>query len=141
MSTMEALATPKQSILGLLRNLKDDTRQLLRQELELARAELSEKLSLFAKNATTLAIGGFVAYAGLIVFLMGLGWLIAWALQQAGLQPILAGFVGLATVGLLVGAAGTIILFKGIKTFSKESLAPQRTIHTIQRLKGAEEQS
>ena len=53
---------------------------------------------------------------------------------------MLAGFVGLAIVGLLVAATGAIFLMKGIKTFSKESLAPERTIHTIQRLKATDEQ-
>src|SRR6185369_17240299 len=98
----------------------------------------SEKAAYFGRNAVALAIGGFVAYAGFIVLLMGLGWLGAWGLQQAGLQPVLAGFVGLAGVGVLVAVIGVIFLMKGIKAFSKESLAPQKTIHTIQRLKSSD---
>jgi ElaB/YqjD/DUF883 family membrane-anchored ribosome-binding protein len=140
-TAMETTATPRQSFVELLRSLKDDTRQLLRQEVELAKAEMSEKLKLFARNAGVLAVGGLVAYGGVIVFLMSLGWLVAWALQRAGLQPVLAGFLGLAIIGVLVAAVGAAVLLKGLKTFSQESLAPQRTIHTIQRLKGAKEQT
>jgi ElaB/YqjD/DUF883 family membrane-anchored ribosome-binding protein len=139
MNTMETAARSRPSILGLIRGLSEDTKKLLRQELELAKAELTEKFSLAARNAVSLAIGGFVAYAGLIVLLMGLGWLVAWALEKAGLQPLLAGFVGLAIVGVVVMGVGGIFLMKGIKTFAKESLAPQRTIHTIQKLKGSAE--
>jgi len=126
--------------MGLVRNLAEDTKKLLRQEIELAKAELSEKLASFGRNTISVAVGGFVAYAGFIVLLMGLGWLVAWALQQAGLQPVLAGFIGLAGVGVLVAAVGAALLMAGVKAFSKESLAPQRTIHTLQRLKKTEPQ-
>jgi len=135
---MEASTATQTSIVGLVRRLTDDTKRLLRQEVELAKAEISEKAAYFGRNAVALAIGGFVAYAGFIVLLMGLGWLGAWGLQQAGLQPVLAGFVGLAGVGVLVAVIGVIFLMKGIKAFSKESLAPQKTIYTIQRLKSSD---
>ncbi|HLH55869.1 MAG TPA: phage holin family protein [Verrucomicrobiae bacterium] len=137
---MEATTTGRQTIMGLIRNLKDDTQALLRHELNLAKTELMEKLAMVGRNSTALAIGGFVAYAGLIVFLMGLGWLVAWAFQKAGVEPVLAGFLGLALIGFVFIAIGGAFVFKGIKAFSSESIAPQRTIHTIQRLKGPEAQ-
>ena len=138
---MEATAPSNTSILGLVRALTDDTKTFFRQEIELAKAEFSEKLAALTRNGVMLAAGGLVAYAGFIIFLMGLGWLIAWALQKAGLEPVLAGFIGLTAVGLLVVATGTAFLLKGLKVLSKESLAPQRTIQTIQKMKGAEAQT
>jgi ElaB/YqjD/DUF883 family membrane-anchored ribosome-binding protein len=135
---MQTLTGPRQSILGLIRNLKEETRRLVRQELQLLKAELAEKFSVMGRNGAMAAAGGLIAYAGLIVFLMGLGWLAAWGLQQAGVQPVLAGFLGLAIVGFLIIGLGVAFLMKGIKSFSSESLAPQRTIHTIQRLKKTE---
>jgi len=138
MNTTEAAVPSQTSILGLVRSLTEDTKKLLRQEVELAKAEISEKLAVVARNAMSVAIGGFIAYAGLIVLLIGLGSLIAWALQKAGLQPMLAGFAGMAIIGVVVILAGAALLMKGLKTFSKESFVPQRTIHTFQRLKGDE---
>ena len=138
---MHAPAAAETSTLGLVRSLTNDTKRLLRQEIELAKAEVSEKVSFFSRNAVAVAIGGFIAYAGLIVFLVGVGWLVGWAFQKAGVQPVLAEFLGLVTIGLLVAAAGGVLVLKGMKTFSKNSLAPQRTIHTLQRLKGNEEAS
>jgi hypothetical protein len=126
--------------MGLIRNLTEDIKRLLRQEVELAKAEVSEKLSAFGRNAVSVAMGGFIAYAGMIVLLMGLGWLVAWVLQKAGLPPVLAGFIGLAGVGVLVAAVGAVLLITGLKAFSKDSLTPRRTIHTIQRLKLPEPQ-
>lgn len=88
------------------------------------------------RNAAALAVGGFVAYAGLIVFLIGMGWLLAWAFSKAGLAPVFAAFLGMAVIGLVVTAIGCVMLLKGMKTLSSESLAPRRTIHTMQEWKG-----
>ena len=127
------------SIMGLVRQLTSDTKTLLRQEVELAKAELSEKASFLARNSIAIVAGGVIAYAGLIVLLIGLGWLVGWALQNAGVKPMLAGFIGLAIIGFIVMGVGGVFVFMGMKTFSQDSLAPQRTIHTLQRLKGTEE--
>jgi hypothetical protein len=127
------------STLGLVRRLTNDTKQLLRQEIELAKAETSEKISLLTRNSIVIAVGGLIAYAGLMVFLAGVGWLIGWAFQRAGVEPLLAEFIGFAIIGLVVAAIGSLFVMKAIKTFSKDKLTPQRTIHSLQRLKGSDE--
>ncbi len=133
---METITRGRSSFLGLFRALTGDTKTFIRQEIQLAKTELSEKMSRLGKNAAALAVGGFVAYAGLIIFLMALGWLLAWAFETAGLQPVLAGFIGLGAIGLVTIVIGCVLLFKGLKTISSESLAPQRTMYTLQELKG-----
>jgi ElaB/YqjD/DUF883 family membrane-anchored ribosome-binding protein len=131
--------TRTSSIIGLIRALTGDTKTFIRQEIQLAKTELSEKLSKFGKNAAILAVGGTVAYVGLFLFLIGLGWLLAYAFQAAGLQPLLASFVGFAAIGILVIALGGTLLLKGLMTIRQESLAPEKTIRTLQELKGAPE--
>jgi ElaB/YqjD/DUF883 family membrane-anchored ribosome-binding protein len=128
----------RSSLIGLVKSLAAEIKTFLQQELELAKAEASEKLAWLTRNAVILAASGFIAYAGLIVFLMGLGWLVAWAFQQAGVQPVLAGFLGLAIIGLLVTAAGAAFVLKSVKVLSSNSLAPTKTLQTVQRLKGTE---
>jgi len=135
---MHQTTSTQSSIGGLIRNLREDTKRLLNQQIELLKSELSEKTSCFGRNAVALAIGGFIAYAGFIVLLMGLGWLAAWGLEQGGVQPVLAGFIGLAGVGLLIAVVGVAFLMKGVKGISNEPLAPKKTIHAIQRLKHGE---
>jgi ElaB/YqjD/DUF883 family membrane-anchored ribosome-binding protein len=132
---METATTARSSFFGLFKALTGDTKALIRQEIQLAKTELSEKISTMEKNAVALAIGGFVAYAGFIVLLIGLGWLLAWAFHLGGLQPIFAGFLGLAVIGLLVVVTGCVLLLKGLKTLRRTSIAPERTIHTIQELR------
>src|SRR3954462_3501467 len=135
-SMIETIATERTtSVLGLVKHLRDEIKTLLRQEIDLAKAEMSEKISLMGRNAASLAIGGFIAYAGLIVLLAGLGVLIAYAFESTGMDRALAGFLGLAIMGLVVMLVGGDFIFKALKTLWKQSLAPKRTIHTIQELR------
>jgi ElaB/YqjD/DUF883 family membrane-anchored ribosome-binding protein len=133
---MEETAVRGTSVFRLFRVLSSDTRTLLRQEVALAKTEISEKLSRMGRNAVALLAGGLIAFAGLIVLLVGLGWLLAYAINSAGVQPLLAAFIGLGGIGLLVAIVGGLWVLKAAKSISKESLAPQRTLHTLHELKG-----
>lgn len=133
---METLDS-RTSVFGLVKNLSSEITTFVRQEINLAKTEISEKLSKMGSNAVTLAIGGFVAYAGVIVLLLGLGALAAWGLEKAGLDTFIAGAVGIAGVGLLVVIIGVVMLMKGIKAFSEESLKPEKTVQTLQELKSS----
>jgi hypothetical protein len=126
------------SIVELAKDLRDQVKTFLREEMHLAKAELSEKLSHIAKDSVNIAIGGFLAYAGLIVFLGALGVLLGFAFQRLGLDPLLSEFIGLGIIGLIVIAVGAIMLLGGIKALKQESLTPERTIETLQYIKGTE---
>jgi len=132
---MEYTVTAKTSVFGLLRNLTTETRTFVRQEVDLAKTEISEKISAMGRNAVALAVGGFIAYAGLIVLLIGFGVLIAYAFQNSGMDQFLASFLGLLIIGVVVALIGGAFIAKALKAFSKEPLAPKRTIHTLRELK------
>ena len=119
------------SIFGLVRELREETRMLIKQEIELAKAEISEKTSKMGRNATYMGIGGFVAYAGGILLLAGLGALAGFGLEQLGLDRLLAFGLGMIVMGVITAVVGYIFIQKSIKAFSSESLAPRRTINTI----------
>jgi hypothetical protein len=138
---MEATSARESSLFGLFRGLTGDIRTLIRQEIQLAKTEMTENVSRASRNAVKLAIGGIIAYAGLIVFLISLGWLLAWLFAMAGLQPILASFFGMAFIGLAVSSFGAALLLLAVKKLSKASIAPQRTLQTLQELKGANHKS
>jgi hypothetical protein len=126
------------SILDLVKDLRDQFKAFVKEEIHLAKAELSEKISRMGKDSVNIAIGGFVAYAGLIVFLGALGMVVAFAIQRLGLDPFLSAFIGLGAIGFIVIAVGAIKLMSGLKAMKKESLTPERTIETLQRVKGTE---
>jgi hypothetical protein len=126
------------SIFDLVKDLKDQFKTFVKEEIHLAKAEISEKISSITKDSVNIAIGGFVAYAGLIVFLGALGMFAAYFLQKLGLEPFLSAFIGLGAIGFIIIAVGVIMLLTGLKAMKKESLTPERTIDTLQRVKGAE---
>ena len=126
------------STFGLVKEFTHQVKTFIREEVRLAKSELSEKISYLGKNAMSLAVGGFAAYAGLIVLLAGIGLLIAFAFERIGLSPMMAVFLGLVIVGVIVISLGGLLILKGIKALKAASFAPKRTIETLQNLKGNE---
>lgn len=126
----------KRPLLRLARDLIDEVKTLFRQEIKLARKEMTEKLSFLGRNAAGLGAGVGIAYAGAIVLLIGIGFLVAWAIHLAGIQGLFAAFLGLAGIGLLTVIVGGSLIVKGISALKAESLAPERTLQTLQELKG-----
>jgi hypothetical protein len=124
------------SFFGLVRELREETQALIKEEVALAKTEMSEKMSCYTKNAISVAIGGFVAYAGAIVLFLGLGALLGHVFSNMGWAPHLAFGAGWGIMGFLVLAIGGILIMKAVKTFSKSTLAPEKTIETIHELKG-----
>jgi hypothetical protein len=119
------------SLGALLRELRSDTMTLLRQEVALAKAELSEKGTHVAKSAVKIAVGGLVAYAGLIVFLFGLAALLGAGLIRAGLDADIANWLAPSIVGLVVIGIGWAMLAKAKKALSAGDLVPEKTLQSL----------
>jgi hypothetical protein len=123
---------PPSSIVSLLRDLRDETTTLLKQEVELAKSEMAEKVSKMASNAVQLAVGGFVAYAGGIIVLLGLADLVGTLLIRAGLDGDTATWLSRALIGLIVAITGVVMLSKAKKAMSAENLVPEKTVASLQ---------
>ena len=128
---MQRFATSEESFFGLIRDLRQETVDLIRQEIRLAKTEMSEKASCFARNAAALVLGGFVAYAGVIALLVGLGFLLTLLFVKMGFKQEIAEFAGLGIVGLIVSVVGMVLVTKAIKALSSDSLAPEKTIESL----------
>jgi xanthine/uracil permease len=121
----------ERSIGQLLKELRDETTTLLRQEVDLAKTEISEKASRTGRNLGSLAVGGGVAFLGALALL---------AAVIYGLTSILNQFmsVGVAIwlapliVGLVLASIGYSLVQKALTTLRQESLTPQRTTQTLQ---------
>src|SRR3954465_1290204 len=137
-NSMQRSGYVRPSLFGLFGDLKDETKTFIREEVQLAKTEISEKISKMGRNAVSLVIGGFVAYAGVIVFLGGLGLLLAFAFEKLGLPSAMSGFLGLAIIGLLAAGVGYAFIAEAIKSFSSESMSPEKTIETLKDIKGHE---
>ena len=123
------------SIVGLLQTLRDETTTLLRQEVALAKAELSENISTTGKHAAALAAGGFFAYSGLIVLLIGIGHLLGVGLIRAGLDPEFSQWLAPTLVGLAVALVGWGLVAKAKHAMSANKLVPRETIESLKTTK------
>jgi membrane protein len=111
-------------------NIKTDLRLLLREELQLAKAELSEKANRLKRNLVLVIAGAISAYTAANFLLIGMGALIAWGLRAAGLNAWLSTGLGAIGVFLLLGAAGFILLRTGVSGLG-EPLLPEKTLRTL----------
>lgn len=119
------------SIPALLRDLRDETSTLLRQEVTLAKTELNENINHLVRHSMQIAVGGLVAYAGLIVLLIGLGHLIGALLVRAGMDQGVANWIAPALVGLVVAIIGWMMLSRAKHAIAHEDIAPRQTIESL----------
>ncbi len=101
---------------------------LVREEIELAKAEMTAKISKLIKGAVVGAIAGVFALFGLIYLLHGLSWLI-WDLI-GGANDFYLGFLIVALVLFLLGAIGGFLAARFIKRGSPPT--PQMAIEEAQ---------
>lgn len=128
---MESVSIPR-----LLSEARDQTQLFVREEFELAKAELSEKASRYRSAGTQFGVGAFVAYAALLVLLGGLALVLSFLLQSLGLDLLPSRSAGFGGIGLLVIVFGAVMVLKGVQSLRKQSVSPQKTLYTINRIKG-----
>jgi len=115
---------PLQRSLGeLFSDLTRETATLIRQEVALARAEISQKAARMGRDVGMIAAGGAVAYAGLIVLLFG----VALGLIALGMAP----WAAYLLVGLVVGLIGGLIAWQGMSGLKHSDPVPRETIDTL----------
>lgn len=122
---------PTNSIPALLRELRDETTTLFRQEVALAKTELKDNASKMGGHVAQMAMGGFVAYAGIIVLLIGIGHLLGALFIRMGMSEGLAEWLAPTIIGLIVAIIGWMMLSKAKSALSHDELAPRQTIDSL----------
>lgn len=107
----------------LFGDLTKETSVLVRQEVALAKAELTQKAGRVGRDIGFLAVGGLVLYAGLLAIIAAL----IIILGTLGLPWWLSALL----VGLVVVAIGGFLVQRGLQALKKEDLTPKQTIQTI----------
>ncbi len=128
METSTNSRNPRRPLLGLVTDLWQQSASLLREEAELAKAEVSEKISEVGTGIGSLAIGGAVLFAGFLLVLFAIVALLALVLPEAHaswLAPLLVGAVVLFAGGLLLSA--------GLKKLQTGNLKSSRSVRALQR--------
>ena len=117
----------------LLGGLATDISSLFRKEVQLAKAEASEKVSQTMGGVTSIAIGGVLALGALGVFLGAVVSLLAAFLVNQGLDPTLANAIAAFVVTAIVGIAGWLTISKGINALKASNLNLNRTTASLGR--------
>jgi hypothetical protein len=111
------------SIGELFSDLSQQTGELVRQEMRLAKAELSEKLAGLGTHA--MKIGAAVAFGMAAVIAVAAG--VALLLIEIGVEPWLAALITAAAFGL----TAFVLVQSAIAALRKTSITPVETIHTL----------
>jgi uncharacterized membrane protein YqjE len=108
-----AEATGDVKIAQAIQEVSDRAQILVREEIELAKAEVTEKVTTLVKGAVVGIVGGIFAVFGLLFVLHGLAWLI-WYLVFPG-STYFWGFFIVAGVLFLFGALAGFLAAKAFK--------------------------
>ncbi len=119
------MAQPRdeRSLGDLFADLARETSTLVRQEVQLARTELTQSVSEAGRGIASLVAGGAVAYAGFLFLLLAA----VLGLWEAGVEPWLSALI----VGLVVVAIGAILVQRARESLKPANLAPRRTVETL----------
>lgn len=119
----------------LFSELTNETVDLVRQEVALARAEMSKKISTAQTGFISVAIGAAVLMAGLFIILLAVVNMVAMLLP-----PDLAPWLAPLIVGACVALIGYIMLKGGSNKLQPHNLVPERTMNSFKRDRGLVEE-
>jgi hypothetical protein len=106
----------------LFGDLATDMSNLVRQEVNLAKVEITQKAKYVGRNVGYLVIGGAVAYAALLAIIAALIILLAKVVPDWGSALI---------VGAVVGGIGWLLIGKAMMALQQADLTPRETVETL----------
>jgi hypothetical protein len=106
----------------LFSELARETGSLVRQEVQLARTEMTGKATTAGRSLGLIAAGGALAHAG------GLALLVALVIGLGSLIPL---WMASLLAGAVVAGAGYAIIQRGLGSLRRIELAPRQTIQTL----------
>lgn len=112
----------ERSVGELLSELTRELSTLFRQEVTLAKTEMTQKASKAGKDVGFLAVGGAIAYAGFLAILAGV---------VLALGLVLPWWASALIVGVVVAAIGYFLIRKGQAALKQVDLTPQETVETL----------
>jgi xanthine/uracil permease len=116
------LPKEERSLGELFGELSRETGELIRNEVALARVEVSQKLSRMGRDVGSLAVGGAIAYAGFLAILAAI---------ILGLAEFIPAWIAALIVGLVVAGIGYFLVQRGLDNLKRQDIAPTQTIETL----------
>ncbi len=126
----DAPRSEERSFADLIRELRDESTVLLRQEIAMAKTEMSEKASAVGHNVSTLVIGGVVALLSIIFLLLAVTGGLALMIMSTDAE-LHAIWIAPLIVGTVIAAIATVMIVKVKAALASTSLVPHQTIETL----------
>ena len=115
-------STGDRSLTELLSELTGDFSTLVRQEVELAKAEVKQEAKHVGQAAGALVGGAVAAFVTLLLLAFALAW---------GLAELMPAGVAFLIVGILFGIGAAVLLQSGRTKLQRVDPAPTQTIETL----------
>jgi hypothetical protein len=119
------------SLVQLIKDLRDDTLALLRQELALAKREMTSKIARIGRNAAFLMIGAVIGLYCLFFILLGLSDLLQAGLFASGFSGTVSTWLAPLILGMLLGIAALLLALKALRSLRREKPLPEKTVATL----------
>jgi uncharacterized membrane protein YqjE len=118
-----AASKDERTLGDMFAELSRDTRTLIQQEIQLAKAELTEKAATLAKSVAIVVAGALIAYGGLLAIVAT----IVLALIATGLPAWAAALLG----GILILGIGYLLIRWGLAGLRRQDLKPHQTLEML----------
>ncbi len=112
----------ERSVGELFSELANETSLLIRQEIALAKVELTEKAARVGRNVGFLVLGGAVGYAALLALLAAVIILLA---------NVMPWWIAALLVAVLVGIVAAVLISKAFTELKNTNMAPRQTVETL----------
>ena len=106
----------------LFSDLATDMSSLVRQEVNLAKLEITQKAKYFGRNVGYLIVGGAVAYAGLLAVIAAIIML---------LDRVMPAWGAALLVGVVVAGIAWLLIGKALTALQEADLTPRDTVETL----------
>lgn len=106
----------------LFGDLASDMSSLVRQEVALAKLEITQKAKYLGRNVGYLVVGGAVAYAGLLAVIAAIIML---------LDNYMPAWGAALLVGVVVGLIAWLMIGKAVAALQQADLTPHETVETL----------
>ena len=106
----------------LFGDLASDMSNLVRQEVALAKLEVTQKAKFLGRNVGYLVVGGAVAYAGLLAVIAAIIML---------LDRVMPNWGAALLVGVVVAGIAWLMIGKAMSALQQADLTPKETVETL----------
>jgi hypothetical protein len=121
-SRNEDRSMENRSLSDLFGKLANETSNLVRQEVALAKVEVAQSAREVGKNVANLIIGGAIAYASLLAIIAALIMLLGRVMPEWGAALL---------VGVLIGGVAWLLIGRALAALQQTEMTPRKTVETL----------